>query len=146
MKVAYPVIFTDVDTNILIEVPDLEILTESNEEGSKKGTLADAIMMARDAIGISCIEKEDKGIEIQKPSALEDIDVSKGTFFGDGKNVVSIVDVDLDEYRRKIDTKVVRKNVSLPSWLNYEADKAGINVSRVLQEALINVLGVSRTL
>ena len=48
------------------------------------------------------------------------------------------------EERRKIDTKVVRKNVSLPSWLNYEADKAGINVSRVLQEALISVLGVSR--
>ena len=52
--------------------------------------------------------------------------------------------MDLVEYRRKIDTKVVRKNVSLPSWLNYEADKAGINVSRVLQDALISVLGVSR--
>ena len=46
MKVAYPVIFTDVDTNILIEVPDLGILTESNEEGKAKSSLADAIMMA----------------------------------------------------------------------------------------------------
>lgn len=27
-------------------------------------------------------------------------------------------------------------------WLNYEAEHAGINVSRVLQEALMNVLGV----
>ena len=50
---------------------------------------------------------------------------------------LSYVDIDSDEYRRKIDTKVVRKNVSLPSWLNYEADKAGINVSRVLQDALM---------
>ena len=33
MKGAYPVIFTDVDTNILVEVPDLGILTEANEEG-----------------------------------------------------------------------------------------------------------------
>ena len=41
MKVAYPVIFTDVDTNILIEVPDLGILTESNEEGKAKSSLAD---------------------------------------------------------------------------------------------------------
>ena len=143
MKVAYPVIFTDVDTNILIEVPDLEILTEANEEGKPKGTLADAIMMARDAIGIACIE-EDKGEDIKEPSPLENIDISQSTFAGEGKNIVSVVDVDLVEYRRKIDTKVVRKNVSLPSWLNYEADKAGINVSRVLQEALINVLGVSR--
>lgn len=143
MKVAYPVIFTDIDTNILIEVPDLEILTEANEEGKPKGTLADAIMMARDAIGIACIEKEDKGDEIKEPSLLENIDITQSTFAEEGKNIVSIVDVDLVEYRRKIDTKVVRKNVSLPSWLNYEADKAGINVSRVLQEALINVLGVS---
>ena len=47
MKAVYPVIFTDVDTNILIEVPDLGILTEANEEGKKKGTIADAIVMAR---------------------------------------------------------------------------------------------------
>lgn len=32
MKVAYPTIFTDVGKNILIEVPDLGILTEANEE------------------------------------------------------------------------------------------------------------------
>ena len=37
MKGAYPVIFTDVDTNILVEVPDLGILTEANEEISTKG-------------------------------------------------------------------------------------------------------------
>ena len=43
MKVAYPVIFTDVGTNILIEVPDLGILTESNEEGKTKGSMADVI-------------------------------------------------------------------------------------------------------
>lgn len=42
MKGAYPVIFTDVDTNILVEVPDLGILTEANEEGKAKGTIADA--------------------------------------------------------------------------------------------------------
>lgn len=36
MKVTYPVIFTDVNTNILVEVPDLGILTEANEEGKWK--------------------------------------------------------------------------------------------------------------
>ena len=30
----------------------------------------------------------------------------------------------------------VRRNVSLPSWLNVEAEKAGVNVSAVLQAAL----------
>ncbi len=144
MKVAYPVIFTDVGTNILIEVPDLGILTEANEEGKKKGNMADAIMMARDAIGISCIQSEDRQEGYPKPSQMADIDASKGTFGGEGTSIVSLVDVNLLEYRRKFDTKTVRRNVTLPSWLDFEAEHAGINVSRVLQEALMNVLNVHR--
>ena len=57
---------------------------------------------------------------------------------------MSLVDFDSSEYRRKIDTKTVRRNVALPSWLNYEAEKAQINVSRVLQEALVATLGVKK--
>lgn len=144
MKVTYPVIFTEVESNILIEVPDLGILTEANEEGGKKGTITDAIMMARDAIGISCIEKEDQGETLVSPSLLSDIDVSKGEFFEDGKSFVSLVDVDLLVYRRMLDNKTVRRNVTLPNWLNQEADRAKVNVSKVLQEALMSKLGVYR--
>ena len=128
MKVTYPVIFTDVDTNILIEVPDLGILTESNEEGKPKGSMADAITMARDAIGISCIEAEDNGKVVLHPSKMTDIDVSKGTFNEDGTSIVSLVDVDLTAYRRMLDNKTVRRNVTLPNWLNQEAEKSHINV------------------
>lgn len=144
MKVTYPVIFTEVDTNILIEVPDLGILTEANSEDEPKGSITDAIMMARDAIGLSCIEREDSSEEIVEPSSLSEIDIAKGTFYEDGKSVVSLVDVDLVAYRRMLDNKTVRRNVTLPNWLNQEAEKAHINVSRVLQEALMMKLGVSR--
>ena len=144
MKVAYPVIFTDVDTNILIEVPDLGIITEANEEGKAKGTMADAIMMARDAIGINCIEAEDNGKKIIKPSEIYDIDVSKGNFYGEGQMILSLVDVDLTSYRKMLDNRTVRRNVTLPNWLNQEAEKAHVNVSKVLQEALMARLGVSR--
>lgn len=144
MKVAYPVIFTDVDTNILIEVPDLGILTEANEEGQEKGSMADAIMMARDAIGLSCIAAQDEGKDVIEPSNVIDVDISKGTFSSDGIGVVSLVDVDLVTYRRMVDNKTVRRNVTLPNWLNHEAEKSNINVSKVLQEALMAKLGVSR--
>ena len=144
MKVAYPVIFTAVDTNILIEVPDLGIITEANEEGKAKGTMADAIMMARDAIGINCIEAEDNGKKIIKPSEIYNIDVSKGTFYGEGQMILSLVDADLTSYRKMLDNRTVRRNVTLPNWLNQEAEKAHVNVSKVLQEALMARLGVSR--
>lgn len=144
MKHVYPVIFTEVDTNILIDIPDLGILTEANEEGQKKGTLADAVAMARDAIGLACISAEDSGRSIIEPSGLSDIDITKGAFYGEGTTLVSLVDVDLVAYRRLIDNKTVRRNVTLPNWLNQEAEKAHINVSKVLQEALMMKLGVSR--
>ena len=144
MKVTYPVIFTDVETNILIEVPDLGIFTEANEEGMPKGSMADAIMMARDAIGISCIEAEDCGETVNLPTEFASVDITKGTFYKEGKSYASLVDVDLVVYRRMLDNKTVRRNVTLPNWLNQEAEKAKVNVSKVLQEALIAKLGVYR--
>ena len=51
-----------------------------------------------------------------------------------------MVDIDIEVYRRELDNKPVRRNVSLPSWLNQAANKAHINVSRVLQDALISKL------
>ncbi|MDE7281976.1 MAG: type II toxin-antitoxin system HicB family antitoxin [Lachnospiraceae bacterium] len=137
MKNVYPVLFTKTTTNILVEVPDLDILTEGKN-------MADAIEMARDAIELKCVSMEDDGMEIPMPSEVSSLDASDGTFAEDGETVISLVDIDSGEYRRKIDTKTVRKNVTIPSWLNYEAEQAGINVSRVLQEALMKVLDVQR--
>lgn len=137
MKAIYPVLFTQTNDNVLIEVPDLEILTEGTD-------LADAINMARDAIGVTGISMQDKKEEIPQPSKMSDINLSEGTFYKEGDTVVSLVDIDFNEYRRKVDTKTVRRNVALPSWLDYEAEHTGINVSRVLQEALMSVLNVSR--
>jgi hypothetical protein len=87
---------------------------------------------------------EDDGTEIPMPSEITSLDVNKGTFANEGQTIISLVDIDTDEYRRKIDTKTVRKNVTIPSWLNYEAERAGINVSRVLQEALMSKLNVKQ--
>ena len=98
---------------------------------------------ARYAVGVTGISMEDHGEVLPPPSCISEIDVSNSTFSSEGNSFLSMIDVDFSEYRRKIDMKTVRRNVALPSWLNYEADKAGINVSRVLQEALMNVLNVS---
>ena len=128
MKAVYPVIFTDVDTNILIEVSDLGILTEANEEGKKKGTIADAIVMARDAIGINALQLEDEGKELPKPFSKA-IEKEEG-------DIVRLVDVDIAEYRKKQDNRMVKKNCTIPYYLNVEAEKAGINFSRLLQDAI----------
>lgn len=139
MRTVYPVFFTKADDVILVEVPDLEILTEGKD-------MNNAIDMARDAIELKCVSLEDAKEEIPFPSDISKLDVKKGTFAAEGDTIVSFVDIDSAEYRRKTDTKTVRRNVALPSWLNYEAERAGVNVSRILQDALIAVLGVKKPL
>ena len=76
--------------------------------------MPDAIEMARDAIELKCVSMEDDKIEIPNPSDIASLDCLKGTFAEEGKTIVSLVDIDSIEYRRKIDTKTVRRNVALP--------------------------------
>lgn len=137
MKQVYPAFIAEYKGDFLVYVPDMDIYTEGKN-------LADAIEMARDAIELKCVSMEDDGIEIPLPSEMDALDINRGTFAEEGTTVMSFVDIDSAEYRRKIDTKTVRRNVTIPGWLNYEAEHAGINVSRVLQEALMKVLNVQR--
>jgi len=123
MKVAYPVILTKGEKYIVVYIPDFNINTQGKD-------YIEAIEMARDAIGMMGIDFEDEGKALPEPSdinkVLEDAE----------SNIVTLVDVDFTEYRRKNEMKTVRRNVSLPSWLDLEAQKAGINVSALLQVAL----------
>ena len=43
--------------------------------------------------------------------------------------------------RDRINQKAVRKTVTLPAWLNREAEAAGANLSLILQNALKSYLG-----
>lgn len=142
MKRAYPTFIAQDGKDFLVYVPDMDIYTEGTD-------FEDAIAMARDAIGIAGISMEDNNEVLPKASsqanaiakAKEDTEI-----FDYSKGILTYIDVDFAEYRRKVDNKTVRRNVALPSWLDYEAEKAGINVSRVLQEALMKVLNVSRNM
>lgn len=140
MKVVYPVFIVKSGRDQLVCVPDMEIYTEGKD-------FCDAIMMARDAIGSKVLALEDSGkgvpaassIEMAKKRARQDadetVDYSKG--------VLTFVDVDIDSYRARIRNRSVKKNCTIPSWLNDKAESAGINFSRVLQEALIDIVGAN---
>ena len=128
MIAVYPIILTatnDEKDTYLVEIPDLRGFTEGFGLGN-------AITMARDYIGCACFDKD----TIPKASGISDINTAEGAFADDGESFVTLVDVDLDVYKRKMMNRAVRKNVSIPYWLNEEAEKNHINVSKVLQDAL----------
>mgnify|MGYP003358519275 CR=1 FL=1 len=129
MKQAYPIILTRGEQYIVVYIPDFDINTQGED-------ISDAIYMARDAIGIIGIDMQDDGQDLPAPS---DIFAIKNTRAGD---IVTLVDVDFEEYRRKNDLRTVKKNCTIPSWLNFEAEKAGLNFSAILQSGLKHTLGL----
>lgn len=133
----YPVIFTqtnDKEDTYLVYIPDLDGATEG------KG-LNDAFLMAKDYIGNALYLKSND--EIPAASLIESVDVSQSEFAECGKSFVSLVDVNLDEFRMARKTKTVRRNITLPEWLDDMAAKAKINVSSVTQAALKEKLNIT---
>ena len=125
----YPVILTPAKCGYVVSVPDLDINTQGKD-------LAEAIFMARDAIGLWGICEQDGGRAIPEPSAVEPP-------HEDGE-LISWVDIDFDEYRRKHDNRTVRRNITLPAWLDEAASNANINVSGFIQNALKEHLNIER--
>lgn len=119
---AYPIIVTQDVDDYLVYIPDFEINTSGK-------SLAEAIFMARDAIGLMGITMQDEG-EILPEAFSARYELKDG-------DISTIVDIDFTDYRRKHDNRMVKKNCTIPYYLNVEAEKRGINFSRVLQEALL---------
>ena len=123
MKAVYPAIFTPAkEGGYDVFVPDFPLNTQGKD-------MADAIYMARDAIASMGIYYHDEKKELPKASALSDHNADDG-------GIVSLIDVDFDSYRKKHSTRTVRRNVTLPAWLDEAAANANINVSGVVQRAL----------
>jgi predicted RNase H-like HicB family nuclease len=130
VKAAFPIVLKKGMKHVIVYVPDFNINTQGRDE-------ADAMEMARDAIGLMGIDMEDDGEMIPAPSILAAVQKSNKA------DVVILVDVDFADYRRKHDMRSVRKNCTIPSWLNYEAENAGINFSALLQTAIKEELRIN---
>ena len=123
MKCVYPIILSQGEKFIVVYIPDFNINTQGHD-------IAEAIEMARDAIGLMGIDMQDDGEDLPCASALDEVRAEHTDA------IVTLVDVDFDLYRRRNAMRAVRKNVTIPSWLNEEAERANINFSAVLQNAL----------
>ena len=129
MKNSYPIILTPDKIGYVVFVPDFDINTEGD-------TLTESIEMARDAIGIVGIDMEDDGEILPEPTAVSEVKAGSNT------DIITLVDVDFGEYRKKNDMRTVKKNCTIPSWLNFEAEKAGVNFSAILTTALKSELKI----
>ncbi len=128
MKNVYPVILTPDSGMYIASVPDFDIMTQGDD-------LADAIEMSRDAICLMAVDMMSEKKDIPKPSNISQVKA-------DDDSVVTLVDVDFESYRKKLENRAVKKNCTIPSWLNDLAIENNVNFSLILREALEERLNV----
>jgi len=129
VRVVYPVYMVHCeDGGYFVDVPDLGVATQGED-------LADAIKMARDVIGVTLTDY----IEKNEPFPTMG---NKMTEYDD-YCIETLVDVDAYEYANKYSKRKVKKNCTIPYYLNEEAERQGINFSQVLSEALAEKLGIA---
>lgn len=126
-KLFYPAIFHKAEEGgFWVSFPDIpECLTEGDD-------MEQAYEMAVEALGLAITDKIENKEKIPQAAELDKITVEDG--------VLVIVEFDLQEYRKKHNSKAVKKTLTIPEWLNEEAIELGVNFSQVLQEGLITVV------
>lgn len=131
MNLVYPAIFypCEVNPGFTVVVPDLPGCV------SEGATLAEAIAMGEDAASGWVLGELEDGKAVPVASRLEDIHPDPEI----GKGFVSLLALDMDTYAAKYGSKSVRKNLTIPAWLNTFAEAKGLNVSKVLQDALTSL-------
>lgn len=130
-KLFYPAIFHKAeDGGFWISFPDLpECLTEGND-------MQEAYEMSVDALGLCLTSRITENEDIPTPTLPEDILLDSDSF-------LVVIEFDRIAYKKKTNSKAVKKTLTIPEWLNEEAISNNINFSQVLQEALMERLQLS---
>ena len=129
-KYAYPAVFTEEDSGYSVEFPDLDGCFTCGD------TLPEAMEMAEDALCLALYDREEDGEPVPPPSDTRTLQTRTD-------HLVSLIFCDTTEYRKRYDNRTVTKTLSLPNWLNTLSERAGLNFSAVLQEALKAKLDIS---
>lgn len=128
MKLIYPAIFTPCieKEGYTVVVPDLPgCVTEGY-------SLINAIEMGTDAASGWILGELEDGNNFPKPTSHDEVIVEDGSF-------VNLLVLDIDAYAEKYGNKAIRKNITVPAWLNTFGEKNNLNFSRVLQDALLEI-------
>lgn len=148
MFVVYPAIFCKEDKGYSVFFPDLD-------GGTCGDDLNDAYYMATDYLGAVLVDDFIAKKELKKASDIEKIDIedyfNKLFDKADEKierekaiknSYTTLVGLDLLQYTKDTQKTTVRKNVSIPSWLNEMGKSYNLNFSNLLQEAIKKELDI----
>lgn len=124
-RLFYPVLFHKAEEGgFWVSFPDVpECLTQGDD-------MEQAYEMAEDALGLAltCREKENQPF----PAPSDPAAISP-----DPDSFLVIMEFDLQAYKRRISSRIVKKTLSIPEWMNETAIAMNLNFSQLLQEAIL---------
>lgn len=131
----YIAVFTYEQDGIHVVFPDLPgCITFGKDE-------EEAVLMAREALALHLYGMEQDGDEIPQASPLqvlaEEEDLQRN-------EVCTLVEAFMPVFREKQSKRLVKKTLSIPYWMNAEAERIGLNFSKTLQKAIEEKLALQR--
>lgn len=124
MKGIYTAIFEPGENKVYVSFPDLPGCVTSGND------MNDAYEMAVDAANLWMTSAtEDQHEPAPEATPIEQVECPDGAW-------AMLIQIDTEEYLKRTETKAVRRTVSIPSWMDQIAQKRGISLSKVLQDAL----------
>lgn len=126
-KLVYPAIFSEnKDNTYTVKFPDLlGCITYGTDQ-------ADALLMAQDAACGWILGELEDGKNIPSPSDPKKIKLETNEY-------ISLMVLDIDSYAAINGSKTVKKNTTIPAWLNTFGEKHHVNYSQLLTEALLEL-------
>lgn len=119
----YPAYFFFDEDGVSIEFPDLPGCLPCAE------TAEQAFDRAREALGLHLFGMEQDGDPIPEPTPIAALPPRD-------QAVPALIEVFMPALRDKASHRMVKKTLTIPAWLNSEAEAAHVNFSQVLQDGL----------
>lgn len=129
-RYAFLAVFHYADDGVSIDFPDLPGCLPCAD------TTEEAYKNAKEALGLHLWGMEQDGEEIPEPTPANRIETQPG-------DAIAVIDVFMPPIRERINQRFVKKTLSLPAWLAAMGERDGVNFSKVLQNALMDYLGVN---
>ncbi|MDB0516956.1 pilus assembly protein HicB [Clostridioides difficile] len=125
----YPAILSYDNDGISVEFPDLPGCLTCGD------TTEEALKMAKEALGLHLYGMEEDNDIIPSATTIDKLNLEKN-------QIPTLIEIYMPVYRKAIENYSVKKTLTIPQWLNKEAEKHKVNFSQILQEALKNHLNI----
>ena len=128
MKYIYPAVFTPDGDGFLVDFPDLpECYTDGND-------MAEAFDNAEDALSLYLWDLDKNSLPIPPPSKPADLKADTGT--------IALIKADTLPVWKLNDKRSIRKNITIPGWMDAIVQQHNGNFSQLLQNAICKEYGI----